>query len=64
MKYFYLYIFILSIFIILMAYWNTYNFKEGFNNNRTYVLMGDSILKNNAYVSDGKSVESLVIERK
>jgi hypothetical protein len=63
MKYFYLYIFILSIFIILMAYWNTYNVKEGFNNNRTYVLMGDSILKNNAYVSDGKSVESLVIER-
>ena len=46
-----------------MAYWNTYNVKEGFNNNRTYILMGDSILKNNAYVSDGKSIESLVIER-
>ena len=41
-----------------MAYWNTYNVKEGFNTNRTYVLMGDSILKNNAYVSDGKSIES------
>ena len=27
---FYLYIFILSIFIILMAYWNIYNGKEGF----------------------------------
>ena len=63
MKHFYLYIFFLSIFIILMAYWNTYNVKEGFNTNRTYVLMGDSILKNNAYVSDGKSIESLVIER-
>lgn len=63
MRYFYLYIFILSIFIILMAYRNTLNVIEGFNTNRTYVLMGDSILKNNAYVADGKSIESLVIER-
>lgn len=60
----YLYIFILSIFIILMAYWNVYTVKEAFNNNRTYVLMGDSILKNNAYVADGKSIESLIVERK
>ncbi len=30
MNHFYLYIFILSIFIILMAYWNIYNGKEGF----------------------------------
>jgi hypothetical protein len=60
----YLYIFILSIFIILMAYWNVYTVKEAFNNNRTYVLMGDSILKNNAYVADGKSIETLIVERK
>jgi len=46
-----------------MAYWNTKNFKESFTNNKTYVLMGDSILKNNAYVSNGKSIESLIQER-
>ena len=65
MKYFYLYIFILSSFIILMSYWNTYNSKEGFNtkNNRDIILMGDSILKNNAYVKDGNSIENLIIER-
>jgi hypothetical protein len=63
MKYFFLYIIILSIFIISMAYWNTHYFKESFTNNKTYVLMGDSILKNNAYVSNGKSIESLIQER-
>jgi hypothetical protein len=26
--------------------------------------MGDSILKNNAYVADGKSIETLIVERK
>jgi hypothetical protein len=46
-----------------MAYWNTHYFKESFTNNKTYVLMGDSILKNNAYVSNGKSIESLIQER-
>jgi hypothetical protein len=45
-----------------MSYWNSKN-VEGFNNNKTYVLMGDSILKNNAYVADGKSIETLIIER-
>ena len=63
MKHFYLYIFILSIFIILMAYFNTKRVVESFDNNKTYVLMGDSILKNNAYVADGKSIESLITER-
>lgn len=62
MKHFYLYILILSIFIILMSYWNSKN-VEGFNNNKTYILMGDSILKNNAYVADGKSIETLITER-
>jgi hypothetical protein len=63
MKLIYLYIFILSIFIFIMVYFiNSYNI-EGFNNNKTYVLMGDSILKNNAYVTDGKNIESLIIER-
>ncbi len=62
MKIFYFYIIILSIFIFFMAYWNTNN-KEGFNNNKIYVLIGDSILKNNAYVADGKNIESLIKER-
>ena len=53
-------------FIVLISYWNTKTVEgtiEGFNNEKTYVLMGDSILKNNAYVSDGKSVETLILER-
>jgi len=65
MKSFYLYIFILSIFIILMSYRNTFNSIEGFHftDNRTYVLMGDSILKNNAYVSDENSIDALILEK-
>lgn len=64
MKYFYLYIFILLIFIICVSWYNTYKSNEGFTSNtKTYILLGDSILKNNAYVSDGKSIENLLIER-
>jgi len=64
MKYFYLYIFFLFCFIVLMSYYNTYNNVEGFTNTaKTYILLGDSILRNDAYVSDGKSVENLIIER-
>jgi lysophospholipase L1-like esterase len=41
--------------------------KESFNssniNNRTFVLLGDSILKNNAYTSDGKGIDDLLLER-
>jgi len=62
MSYFYLYIFILSIFIICVSYWNTY--FEGFNSEKqTFVLLGDSIFKNDHYVSDGKSVHQLLSER-
>jgi len=66
MKYFYLYIFFLFCFIILMSYYNTYNSVEGFTNiqnEKIYILLGDSILKNDAYVSDGKSVENLIVEK-
>lgn len=64
MKYFYLYIFFLFCFIVLMSYYNTYNSVEGFTNKaKTYILLGDSILRNDAYVSDGKSVENLIVER-
>ena len=69
MNYFYLYIFFLVCFIIGMSYYNM--MIEGFTKQPTnanaktkaIVLLGDSILKNDAYVSDGKSVEHLVSER-
>ena len=49
-------------FIIFMAYMNTY--KEPFNSNKqTFILLGDSILKNDAYVSNGESVDTLLKER-
>ena len=67
MENFYLYIFILICFIIVVSYWNTYmssKYIEQFNSDKqTFVLLGDSIFKNDAYVSDGKSVENLLVER-
>jgi lysophospholipase L1-like esterase len=69
MNYFYLKIFGLILFIITVSYWNTYcsSFIESFstkkNGNKTIVLLGDSILKNNSYVSDGKGVDNLLEER-
>ena len=67
MENFYLYIFVLICFIIAVSYWNTYmssKYIEQFNSDKqTFVLLGDSILKNDAYVSDGKSVENLLVER-
>jgi urate oxidase len=49
-----------------MSYYNTYNKVEGFTdiqNKKTYILLGDSILKNDVYVSNGKSIENLIAER-
>jgi len=64
MKFFYLYIFILFVFITIMAYFNTYTVKEGLQQKNPYIiLLGDSILKNNSYVSDGKSVENILAEK-
>jgi len=69
MNYFYLKIFCLVLFIIIISYWNTYcsSFIESFSSNtkgnKTIVLLGDSILKNNSYVSDGKSVDNMIEER-
>lgn len=63
MKNFYLYIFILLSFIVAVSYWNTY-VKEGFTSDeKHFVLLGDSILKNDAYVPYGKSVHQLLVER-
>jgi hypothetical protein len=48
MKHFYLYTIILSIFIILMSYYNMYKVKDGFvNTNETDISLDDSIRKNN-----------------
>ena len=66
MKYFYLYIFFLFCFIVFMSYYNIYDKVEGFTNTqreKTFILLGDSIFKNDAYVSNGKSVENLIAER-
>ncbi len=65
MQYFYLYIFLLLSFIVIVSYWTTINTTvEPFNSsNQTFILLGDSILKNDAYVSDGKSIDSLLSER-
>lgn len=65
MEYFYLYIFILLCFIIGVSYWTTINSTiESFNSDKqTFILLGDSIFQNDAYVSDGKSVNDLLLER-
>lgn len=64
MKHFYIYICIFLFIIILLSYYNINHLKENFSNNKTktYVLLGDSILKNDAYVSNGKSVCELLKE--
>jgi hypothetical protein len=56
MKVIYTYIFVLLCFTVFMAYYNTYNMTitEGFEEKpKTIVLLGDSILKNNVYVTKG-----------
>ena len=66
MEYFYLYIFILVSFVCLVSYYNTYmaTYMEAFTSKKqTFILLGDSILKNDAYVSDGKSVDELLKEQ-
>jgi lysophospholipase L1-like esterase len=75
MNYFYLKVCLLICFIFAISYFNTYMnsnpIRETFssnnpfisNNNRTFVLLGDSILKNNAYASDGKGIDDLLLER-
>jgi hypothetical protein len=66
MNYFYLYIFLLLCFIIAVSYFNTYmnTYNKPFNSNKqSLILLGDNILKNDAYVSDVKSVDILLKER-
>jgi hypothetical protein len=67
MKYFYVKVFILICFIIGVSCWTTYvsSLKESFETkkNEAIVLLGDSILKNNSYVSNGKGIDELLEER-
>ena len=68
MNYFYLKILGLILFIVAVSYWNTYcsSMIESFSSNKstkTVVLLGDSILKNNSYVSQGKGVDNILEER-
>jgi hypothetical protein len=67
MNYFYLKVFVLICFIIGVSYWTTYytSLKETFEtkNKEPIVLLGDSILKNNSYVSNGKGIDELLEER-
>ncbi len=53
-------------FIIAVSYFNTYmnTYNKPFNSNKqSLILLGDNILKNDAYVSDVKSVDILLKER-
>jgi len=66
MKYFYLYIFLLICFIFIVSCFNTYinTYKESFNSDKQrFILLGDSILKNDSYVSNGQSLHFLLKER-
>ena len=65
MQYFYIYILILLCFIVAVSYWNTYNsFKESFNpDSDMFILLGDSILQNGIWISEGKSIDYILNER-
>ena len=64
MKHFYTCIFFLSLFIVGVSYYNSLP-REPFvvAEDKNIVLLGDSILKNNNYVKNGKGVDDLLIER-
>jgi len=68
MKYFYLYVLLLFFIIISVSsfthYYKYYVLREPFSNNdKTYVLLGDSIIKNNSYVKNGKAVDDILNEK-
>jgi hypothetical protein len=53
----------LCCFILAVSYYNTYTKESFVSSKQNIVLLGDSILKNNAYTSNGKSVQELLEER-
>ena len=71
MKHFYLYILLLCFIIIAVSsfthYYKYYVLRESFNNNnksgKTYILLGDSIIKNNSYVKNGKGIDDILNEK-
>lgn len=68
MKYFYLYILLLCFIIVSVSsfthYYKYYVLREKFSNNeKTYVLLGDSIIKNNSYVKNGKGIDDILKEK-
>lgn len=69
MKHFYLYILLLFFIIIAVSsfthYYKYYVLKEQFSNNndKSYVLLGDSIIKNNSYVKNGKGIDDILNEK-
>jgi hypothetical protein len=68
MKHFYLYVLLLSFIIISVStfthYYKYYILKESFtNNDKKYILLGDSIIKNNSYVKNGKAVDDILNEK-
>lgn len=71
MKNFYLYIILLCFIIIAVStfthYYKYYVLRESFENNndsgKTYILLGDSIIKNNSYVKNDKAVEDILNEK-
>ena len=70
MNNFYLYIFLLCFIILSVStfshYYKYYVLKEGFaqnNKDKTIILLGDSIIKNNSYVKNGKSVDEILNDK-
>ena len=62
MKHFYIFIFFIFLILYLLYLLFKNHIVEGFNSNKTYILLGDSILKNDSYVKDGNSIENLLIK--
>jgi hypothetical protein len=72
MKHFYLYILLLCFIIIAVSsfthYYKYYVLREPFGNSnnksdKTYILLGDSIIKNNSYVKNGKGIDDILNEK-
>jgi hypothetical protein len=70
MKHFYLYILLLCFIIIAVSsfthYYKYYILREPFGNtklDKTYILLGDSIIKNNSYVKNGKGIDDILNEK-
>jgi hypothetical protein len=67
MRHFYLYVFILSVIIVFFSLYTTIKSKkEAFHSispNYNIILLGDSIFKNNLYVSSEKAIENILTKK-